>query len=888
MFFEFLLLIIAFTVLGFVRTENYFVYVILSFIISWLHNIQRNIDKINFHLRMSDKEEESSSVNVGVRPMIVNPLRRISVLSSRELVSEYKKEIDKQVKVKEVNRNRREEIKVDDIWGGESYHQEEVEDVADNIKSNANIGAQDSFRINNNTNYENNGAKRGTNPLVWIAGISAILGVFFLVKFLVNHGILTPSVRLLLLSLGAGATVLFGYKLFGNNDFADSKRISQVLMSVGLVALYYVAYSMSKLYMMVPVSSSFALMCGVTIWAIYLSVKIKEEGIAILTMFGGFLAPMLVSDSPAGTAFSSLYLLVLYAGIAFSGMSSISPLVMIMAFFGFYLWGVLKLFVFTFMPYDTIWVMLSVVGVCIISSFADNMKKHEDAKALKLISMIMCGVFSFLCLTKTNFGVLEWCMCGSILATFVGLSFVKPKEHIVPAIVCAGIMLVLLIASKMYNKVSLPMYAIMAGIAILPYYFYLLKRYSNIVYAMYMAIITPAFLLGAYLLYGEQISIVSIGLISGVLMLLPILSGNNYLKEQNDISGVCVLSAASMISFSVCLKFDMYALVVFSSIEILIFSLIKSKTNIKFLEIGVGLLMIWLFYLLRHPVFVIIAYLLPMNLLGAEIHQGDITIWSMLFLGVVPFCCFACAYLLSKDVDMCNTMKKLSVMFLGATVLAFIAYMTMYINESTVYEMDIMGYSFITDVLLLSVVALMNNNLISRDCLLGVSLFRLSLMCMAMFISIHNSDAMNEGMALVVYGMPIVLLWTISYLNKYKLPFTLYTLTMLSFVLITVILNIGLTGQASCKWSYLSGGALFMYSICWFVLAMGWLACAFRVKEMVKPAFGLIYFVIAKIFIYDVSNLNDFWRIISLFALAGALLVVSHVYTAKFKSIDNS
>ena len=247
-----------------------------------------------------------------------------------------------------------------------------------------------------------------------------------------------------------------------------------------------------------------------------------------------------------------------------------------------------------------------------------------------------------------------------------------------------------------------------------------------------------------------------------------------------------------------------------------------------------GLLMIWLFYLLRNPVYVTIAYLLPMNLFGVVIHQGDITILSMLFLGVVPFVCFVCAYMLSRDVDMRNTMKKLAVMFSGATFLAFIAYMTMNINESTIYEMDIMGYSFVTDVLLLSVVVLMNNNLISRDCLLGLSLFRLSLMCMAMFESVYNSDAMNEGMALIVYGMPIILLWTICYVNKYQLSFSLYALAVLSFVLVTVILNIGLTGQASCNWSNLSSGALFMYSVCWFILSMVWLVCGFNVKEMVK------------------------------------------------------
>ena len=105
-----------------------------------------------------------------------------------------------------------------------------------------------------------------------------------------------------------------------------------------------------------------------------------------------------------------------------------------------------------------------------------------------------------------------------------------------------------------------------------------------------------------------------------------------------------------------------------------------------------------------------------------------------------------------------------------------------------------------------------------------------------------------------------------------------------SFVLVTALLNVAINHKPMFSYG-VSSAALFSYSAVWFMLAIVWLALAFRHQELIKPAFGLIYFVIAKVFLFDVAELNDFWRIISLFALAGALLAVSHFYSKYFRQI---
>ena len=105
------------------------------------------------------------------------------------------------------------------------------------------------------------------------------------------------------------------------------------------------------------------------------------------------------------------------------------------------------------------------------------------------------------------------------------------------------------------------------------------------------------------------------------------------------------------------------------------------------------------------------------------------------------------------------------------------------------------------------------------------------------------------------------ILYLISQRNKEIYNFAIKVIAGLSFVLVTSVLNINFYGHPSFGGQDLTSGALFLYSLVWLILGVLWLASA-----------------------YDVSNLNEFWRIISLFALAGVLLLVSHVYAKNFKN----
>ena len=94
-------------------------------------------------------------------------------------------------------------------------------------------------------------------------------------------------------------------------------------------------------------------------------------------------------------------------------------------------------------------------------------------------------------------------------------------------------------------------------------------------------------------------------------------------------------------------------------------------------------------------------------------------------------------------------------------------------------------------------------------------------------------------------------------------------------------------GTLHIKDFYWDGQAVFAYSALWLFLGIVWLGVAFYNKALEKPAFGLIYLVVAKVFLFDLSSLDGIWRIVSLFVLAGCLLGISHFHAKYFRLAKN-
>lgn len=141
----------------------------------------------------------------------------------------------------------------------------------------------------------------GVKLFAWLAGLAALFGAVFGLKYSVEHGWVPPAVR-------AACGFFLGAGLLVGGLYSIKRRFEitgQALCATGVVILYSVTFACKVLYRFEFFSTgpTFALMVLITVTAFLLAVRLPSQTVAILGFLGGFLTPILVSsgvDNPLG------------------------------------------------------------------------------------------------------------------------------------------------------------------------------------------------------------------------------------------------------------------------------------------------------------------------------------------------------------------------------------------------------------------------------------------------------------------------------------------------------------------------------------------------------------------------------------------------------------
>jgi uncharacterized membrane protein len=148
----------------------------------------------------------------------------------------------------------------------------------------------------------------GARLFVWIGSAALALAGAFLVKFSVEHGFISPSIRV---TLG----VLFGLALLGGSELLrrNTPGIAHALAAAGIADLLACFYAATQLYQLIPPAVGFALMALVAIVGVALALR-QGPIVALIGLVGGFLSPLMTGHAPdERTLF--IYLLVLAAAL---------------------------------------------------------------------------------------------------------------------------------------------------------------------------------------------------------------------------------------------------------------------------------------------------------------------------------------------------------------------------------------------------------------------------------------------------------------------------------------------------------------------------------------------------------------------------------------------
>lgn len=724
---------------------------------------------------------------------------------------------------------------------------------------------------------QNNMSFLGQKMITWIAGFAAVLGFFYFVRYSIENGLLTPAARLFTAAFFGGLSIIAGCWLHGRKQTANHLQISEVLIGIGIAAWYFASYALSKIYALAPDYVSISLMIAVTAVSVILTLYYGGKTTAVLAMIGGFLTPSL-SAGYCGSFLFSLYMFVFVSALLWMSRKLALFWLAVLSFVGMYFWVGLYMFLY-FVPADTLNLfILMIATICVSLLFGRGNSGHKNELSFEIINCILAAFFAFVFLFNTSFGVQEWILIAILLAGLNVLAIVC-KDAYFKLFAAMNLMiygLLYFFVEESFEPVLI--YAMFAAVTLLPMYIVSwFKKCRDFI--LFSPVAAPFVYAVAYMVLPMSDILPYIGLATAFLLSARILPLNIKDKKDNDIVGIIILCSTALIAFASAslLEFKLWTPVL--AVGTLVLAVLKSKLKIFYLEKGIivaiitfVLLKIKLVFSALNLLFLSSSIKFYIKDLTPEFYVTDILIPVVAFAGI--------GFILQRE--------KLgrAIFSLGGLLgLYGLFSLFMLLNAKTggfspVIWSDRPDTIPLTMLLLSGGLIFLSEN---KNYLLAKVSFYIGLWRLIYFyLAIPISDVSYFQIA-AMYGYPMLLFMVLAWKGRQNLRdwFALGAAAM-SFVFVSALMTYGFYGTLYLNSIEFTNSSIFAYSAAWLLLGIVWLVFAFRRRILVKPAFGLIYLVIAKVFLYDVASLGGIWRIGALFGLAGALLSISYFYTRFF------
>ena len=152
----------------------------------------------------------------------------------------------------------------------------------------------------------------GVKLFAWLGGLALFLGVVFLVKYSFENNLITPLGRVTIgVVIGAGLVALGWWLARGRYGVT-----AQSLCATGIVILYADLFAAHSFYGLISLTTAFFAMSAVTLFSFLLAVNLSAQVIVILGLLGGFLTPVLLPSEFDHASALFLYIALLDLGLA--------------------------------------------------------------------------------------------------------------------------------------------------------------------------------------------------------------------------------------------------------------------------------------------------------------------------------------------------------------------------------------------------------------------------------------------------------------------------------------------------------------------------------------------------------------------------------------------
>ncbi|MCJ7753952.1 MAG: DUF2339 domain-containing protein, partial [Thermoanaerobaculales bacterium] len=152
----------------------------------------------------------------------------------------------------------------------------------------------------------------GVKLFSWIAGIALVIAAVSFLRYSIDHGWLSPPVRMAI-GLLAGVALLLVCELKAARKYPVT---ANALDGAGVAVLFATFFSAHVLWQLMPVVPTFMAMALVAATAVVLAIRRDSLFIALLGLVGGFATPFMLSSTLDRPLSLFGYLVILNAGLA--------------------------------------------------------------------------------------------------------------------------------------------------------------------------------------------------------------------------------------------------------------------------------------------------------------------------------------------------------------------------------------------------------------------------------------------------------------------------------------------------------------------------------------------------------------------------------------------
>lgn len=733
----------------------------------------------------------------------------------------------------------------------------------------------------------------GARLPVWIGSIALALAGAFLVKYSFDRGWFSETVRVVF-------GVAFGVLLLGAGEWMrrSSERVAQGLSAAGVADLYACFLAGIHLYRIIQPAVGFGLMALTTVVAVVLSLR-QGIMVALIGMTGGFLTPYLVRTGEPDVRGIFAYLLLLQVGLLTVARRRDWPVVGALALGGGIFWAIAWVFG-AYRSEDAFWLglflVLSVLTTLVVG--LAGVPREAEARSLGSAWVAVPGGLLAMALVagRGGYAPAEWGLFGVIAAGTLVLARLRSAFR--PLAWVAAVTGAVLLAAwgvdldeaeaGRFLLTAAALGVLFAGGA----YAAAWKDAQPGQWGALSAASGIVFFLIAFGLTEEHVEaswgVIALGI--GVLYLIAALPAARRRPAHDGLLAALAVAVTFFVSLMVPLELERQWLTVGWSLEVAALVWLAGKFRLPALGALARVLAIG----------VAIRLLLNASVLDYPIGDHPVLHWLWYGYGI-PLLAFVAAAVLARrrtGDEGFATMLEAGALAFGFTLATLAIRQLFHPGRLAAITIGLAEWGALIVVWTLLGILLL---LASRLWLSGLPSLewggRIGLLGGAAFLILGPLGADNPlwmsepvgetlvfNLLLWTYGVPAVLFaLATAELRKRESRRLAPALAILTVVVAFALLSLevrqafqgsvlnGPTTSIVERWSYSAAWTLFGAAL----LVLG----VTRKGKMLRYAsLAVMLLVIAKVFLYDMANLSDLWRVFSFLGLGVSLLALAWVY----------